>query len=239
LEILEARDVPSTAASINLIPAIRPISPPTVIAGSASLAPSLIAPALERSSASQNVLDVRFWAGRASVGGNVPITVYNSQGQRVLSLTTNRDGKAVFNQLPPGSYRVVADFRVNGQRYFGFYDLDRRVSHPIWVQRVVVPEGTRPVNGMNSITVTVLDRTGSRPIPGARVRLLDANRRVVAEYRANSAGQVDFWQLSEQRYYVEALDLTTNRWVAPAGEAFRDFQTTGRIHWSPLIRLTR
>jgi hypothetical protein len=223
LEALESREVASATAFSPELPAV----PLGKVAGP---------DALLRTSAAKNVLDVKFWDGRGSVGAGVPVGVYDNSGHRVLSLTTGADGKVTFNQLPAGTYRVAADFTRGGKHFHGYYDINSRVSHPIWVQEVVTPESNKPVLGPNDITVTVRKASGAAAA-GVRVRLLDANRNVVAEYRTNSDGRVAFWQLGERRYYVQAFDAAHNRWLAPTNGTFIDYQSTGSRSWDARFKL--
>ncbi len=192
------------------------------------------APQYQANSASSR-LDVKYWASSVPVGSNWRVRVFNAAGMQVLSRLTDHESEVQFQQLPAGSYRVRADFTdAHGRKFHGHFDFTGRFSRSLWVQEVVGGVSNLPVNGVNAITVHVENKQG-RDVAGAKVRLLDANQRVVETYLTNAQGQVSFWNLGEQRYYVQTFDLATQRWVTPLGSAFKDFSTTGSRGWTPRV----
>lgn len=178
-------------------------------------------------------ISVGFWEGE-SVGSGIAVRVTRGSGAVALG-STDSNGLAVLEYRPVGTFRATADFTREGVRYHGHLDFTGRVSAPIWVQQVVVRPSDTPVNGKNSITVTVKEADGREVISGAVVHLLDASGETLQAYRSNTNGRVSFWELGDQQYTIRVCDSEGNGCSTDLTRVFSETRT--RERWTPIVRM--
>jgi EmrB/QacA subfamily drug resistance transporter len=130
--------------------------------------------------------------------GNGPVegatvTLTDPSGQVVASRSTTSDGSYAFRGLVPGSYTMAVSARV-----YRPAALVVQVSETGKVRQDVELVGGAQLHGR------IRGKYGRRPLPGARVTLIDTAGRVVAATSTGEDGSYRFAEVPEGQYTVVA-----------------------------------
>ena len=146
--------------------------------------------------------------GKALAG--VTYRLYDSAGNKVADVTTGTDGKAVFSDLPLGSYSYQEISAPSG------YVVDN-TKYPITITSTTLNITATRTNalGKASVEISKVDADSNTPLQGAGFRLYDASGNQVAEGYTDANGKLTFTGLKLGNY-------TCKEFQAPNGYVLDD-----------------
>lgn len=146
--------------------------------------------------------------GKALAG--VTYRLYDSAGNKVADVTTGTDGKAVFSDLPLGSYSYQEISAPSG------YVVDN-TKYPITITSTTLNVTATRTNalGKASVEISKVDADSNTPLQGAGFRLYDASGNQVAEGYTDANGKLTFTGLKLGNY-------TCKEFQAPNGYVLDD-----------------
>ena len=141
--------------------------------------------------------------GKALAG--VTYRLFDSAGNKIADVTTGTDGKAVFVDLPLGSYTYQEISAPSG------YVVDD-TKYPITITSTTLNITATRTNalGKASVEISKVDADSETPLQGAGFRLYDASGSQVAEGYTDANGKLTFTGLKLGNY-------TCKEFQAPAG----------------------
>ena len=141
--------------------------------------------------------------GKALAG--VTYRLFDSAGNKIADVTTGTDGKAVFADLPLGSYTYQEISAPSG------YVVDD-TKYPITITSTTLNITATRTNalGKASVEISKVDADSETPLQGAGFRLYDASGSQVAEGYTDANGKLTFTGLKLGSY-------TCKEFQAPAG----------------------
>ena len=141
--------------------------------------------------------------GKALAG--VTYRLYDSAGNKIADVTTGADGKAVFSDLPLGSYTYQEISAPSG------YVVDS-TKYPITITASALNITATRTNalGKASVEISKVDADSNTSLQGAGFRLYDASGSQVAEGYTDANGKLTFANLKLGSY-------TCKEFQAPAG----------------------
>ena len=141
--------------------------------------------------------------GKALAG--VTYRLFDSAGNKIADVTTGTDGKAVFADLPLGSYTYQEISAPSG------YVVDD-TKYPITITSMTPNITATRTNalGKASVEISKVDADSETPLQGAGFRLYDASGSQVAEGYTDANGKLTFTGLKLGNY-------TCKEFQAPAG----------------------
>ena len=146
--------------------------------------------------------------GKALAG--VTYRLYDSAGNKIADATTGANGKAVFSDLPLGSYSYQEISAPEG------YVVDD-TKYPITITASALDITATRTNtlGKANIEISKVDADSKSPLQGAGFRLYDASGSQVAEGYTDANGKLSFTGLKLGSY-------TCKEFQAPAGYVLDD-----------------
>ena len=146
--------------------------------------------------------------GNALAG--VTYRLYDSAGNKVADVTTGADGKAVFSDLPLGSYTYQEISAPSG------YVVDN-TKYPITITSTTLNITATRTNalGKASVEISKVDADSNTPLQSAGFRLYDASGSQVAEGYTDANGKLTFTGLKLGSY-------TCKEFQAPSGYELDD-----------------
>ena len=146
--------------------------------------------------------------GKALAG--VTYRLFDSAGNKIADTTTGTDGKAVFADLPLGSYTYQEISAPSG------YVVDN-TKYPITITSTTLNITATRTNalGKASVEISKVDADSNTPLQGAGFRLYDASGSQVAEGYTDVNGKLTFTGLKLGSY-------TCKEFQAPAGYELDD-----------------
>ena len=146
--------------------------------------------------------------GKALAG--VTYRLFDSAGNKVADVTTGTDGKAVFSDLPLGSYTYQEISAPSG------YVVDN-TKYPITITATTLNITATRTNalGKASVEISKVDADSKAPLQGAGFRLYDASGSQVAEGYTDANGKLSFTGLKLGSY-------TCKEFQAPDGYELDD-----------------
>ena len=141
--------------------------------------------------------------GKALAG--VTYRLYDSAGNKIADAITGADGKAIFSDLPLGSYTYQEISAPSG------YVVDS-TKYPITITASALNITATRTNalGKASVEISKVDEDSKSPLQGAGFRLYDASGSQVAEGYTDANGKLTFTDLKLGSY-------TCKEFQAPAG----------------------
>ena len=146
--------------------------------------------------------------GKALAG--VTYWLYDSAGNKVADVTTGTDGKAVFSDLPLGSYSYQEISAPSG-----YVVDDTKYQITITSTTLNITETRTNALGKASVEISKMDADSNTPLQGAGFRLYDASGSQVAEGYTDANGKLTFTGLKLGSY-------TCKEFQAPAGYELDD-----------------
>ena len=146
--------------------------------------------------------------GKALAG--VTYRLYDSAGNKVADVTTGTDGKAVFSDLPLGSYTYQEISAPSG-----YVADDTKYQITITSTTLNITETRTNALGKASVEISKVDADSNTPLQGAGFRLYDASGSQVAEGYTDANGKLTFAGLKLGSY-------TCKEFQAPAGYELDD-----------------
>ena len=146
--------------------------------------------------------------GKALAG--VTYRLYDSAGNKVADVTTGTDGKAVFSDLPLGSYSYQEISAPSG-----YVADDTKYQITITSTTLNITETRTNALGTASVEISKVDADSETPLQGAGFRLYDASGSQVAEGYTDANGKLTFTGLKLGSY-------TCKEFQAPAGYELDD-----------------
>ena len=146
--------------------------------------------------------------GKALAG--VTYRLYDSAGNKVADVTTGTDGKAVFSDLPLGSYTYQEISAPSG-----YVADDTKYQITITSTTLNITETRTNALGKASVEISKVDADSNTPLQGAGFRLYDASGSQVAEGYTDANGKLTFTGLKLGNY-------TCKEFRAPAGYELDD-----------------
>ena len=146
--------------------------------------------------------------GKALAG--VTYRLYDANGNKVADVTTGANGKAVFSDLPLGSYTYQEISAPSG------YVVDN-TKYPITITSTTLNITATRTNalGKASVEISKVDADSNTPLQGAGFRLYDASGSQVAEGYTDANGKLTFTGLNLGNY-------TCKEFQAPNGYVLDD-----------------
>ena len=146
--------------------------------------------------------------GKALAG--VTYRLYDASGNKVADVTTGADGKAVFSDLPLGSYSYQEISAPSG------YVVDStKYQITITASALDITATRTNALGKASVEISKVDADSKLPLQGAGFRLYDASGGQVAEGYTDANGKLTFTDLKLGSY-------TCKEFQAPAGYELDD-----------------
>ena len=146
--------------------------------------------------------------GKALAG--VTYRLYDSAGNKVADVTTGTDGKAVFSDLPLGSYSYQEISAPSG-----YVVDDTKYQITITSTTLNITETRTNALGKASVEISKVDADSNTPLQGAGFRLYDASGGQVAEGYTDANGKLTFTGLKLGSYICKEFQ-------APAGYELDD-----------------
>ena len=146
--------------------------------------------------------------GKALAG--VTYRLYDSAGNKVADVTTGTDGKAVFSDLPLGSYSYQEISAPSG-----YVVDDTKYQITITSTTLNITETRTNALGKASVEISKVDADSNTPLQGAGFRLYDASGSQVAEGYTDANGKLMFTGLKLGSYICKEFQ-------APAGYELDD-----------------
>ena len=146
--------------------------------------------------------------GKALAG--VTYRLYDSAGNKVADVTTGTDGKAVFSDLPLGSYSYQEISAPSG-----YVVDDTKYQITITSTTLNITETRTNALGKASVEISKVDADSNTPLQGAGFRLYDASGSQVAEGYTDANGKLTFTGLKLGSYICKEFQ-------APAGYELDD-----------------
>ena len=146
--------------------------------------------------------------GKALAG--VTYRLYDSAGNKVADVTTGTDGKAVFSDLPLGSYTYQEISAPSG-----YVADDTKYQITITSTTLNITETRTNALGKASVEIIKVVADSNTPLQGAGFRLYDASGSQVAEGYTDANGKLTFTGLKLGSY-------TCKEFQAPAGYELDD-----------------
>lgn len=140
----------------------------------------------------------------------VTYRLYDSAGNKVADVTTGTDGKAVFSDLPLGSYTYQEISAPSG-----YVADDTKYQITITSTTLNITETRTNALGKASVEISKVDADSNTPLQGAGFRLYDASGSQVAEGYTDANGKLTFTGLKLGSY-------TCKEFQAPAGYELDD-----------------
>ena len=146
--------------------------------------------------------------GKALAG--VTYRLFDSAGNKIADVTTGSNGKAVFSDLPLGSYTYQEISAPEG------YVMDS-TKYPITITASALNITATHTNalGKSGVEISKVDADSNTPLQGAGFRLYDASGGQVAEGYTDANGKLTFTDLKLGSY-------TCKEFQAPAGYELDD-----------------
>lgn len=140
--------------------------------------------------------------GKALAG--VTYRLYDSAGNKVAVVTTGTDGKAVFSDLPLGSYSYQEISAPSG------YVVDN-TKYPITITSTTLNITATRTNtlGKASVEISKVDADSNTPLQNAGFRLYDASGSQVAEGYTDANGKLTFADLKLGSYTCKEFQAPT------------------------------
>ena len=140
--------------------------------------------------------------GKALAG--VTYRLYDSAGNKVADVTTGADGKAVFSDLPLGSYTYQEISAPEG------YVVDG-TKYPITITASALNITATRTNalGKAGVEISKVDADSKSPLQGAGFRLYDASGSQVAEGYTDANGKLTFTDLKLGSYTCKEFQAPT------------------------------
>ena len=149
-------------------------------------------------------------ADTGKVLAGVTYRLYDSAGNKVADVTTGTDGKAVFSDLPLGSYTYQEISAPSG-----YVADDTKYQITITSTTLNITETRTNALGKASVEISKVDADSNAPLQGAGFRLYDASGSQVAEGYMDANGKLTFTGLKLGSY-------TCKEFQAPAGYELDD-----------------
>ena len=146
--------------------------------------------------------------GKALAG--VTYRLFDSAGNKVADVTTGTDGKAVFSDLPLGSYTYQ---EINAPS--GYVVDSTKYQITITASALNITATRTNALGKASVEISKVDADSDTPLQGAGFRLYDASGSQVAEGYTDANGKLTFTGLKLGSY-------TCKEFQAPAGYELDD-----------------
>ena len=135
--------------------------------------------------------------GKALAG--VTYRLYDSAGNKIADATTGANGKAVFSDLPLGSYSYQEGYVVDDTKY------------PITITASALDITATRTNalGKAGVEISKVDADSKSPLQGAGFRLYDASGSQVAEGYTDANGKLSFTGLKLGSYTCKEFQAPT------------------------------
>ena len=140
--------------------------------------------------------------GKALAG--VTYRLYDSAGNKVADVTTGTDGKAVFSDLPLGSYTYQEISAPSG-----YVADDTKYQITITSTTLNITETRTNALGKASVEISKVDADSNTPLQGAGFRLYDASGSQVAEGYTDANGKLSFTGLKLGSYTCKEFQAPT------------------------------
>lgn len=154
----------------------------------------------EKGSLSINKVDAD--TGKALTG--VTYRLFDASGNKVADVTTGADGRAVFSDLPLGSYSYQEISAPEG------YVVDStRYTVTISTAALHITEQRTNALAKGSIEILKVDAETRRPLAGVVYRLFDANGSKIADGTTDGNGKVTFSGLKHGKYAYQEVSTVS------------------------------
>lgn len=154
----------------------------------------------EKGSLTINKVDAE--TGKALAG--VTYRLFDANGKKVADMTTGADGKAVFKDLPQGSYTYQEISAPSG-----YVVDDTKYQITITSTTLNITETRTNALGKASIGISKVDADSNTPLQGAGFRLYDASGSQVAEGYTDANGNLTFTGLKLGSYICKEFQAPT------------------------------
>lgn len=134
----------------------------------------------------------------------VTYRLFDASGNKVADMTTGADGRAVFSDLPLGSYSYQEISAPEG------YVVDStRYTVTISTSALHITEQRTNVLAKGSIEILKVDAETRQPLAGVVYRLFDANGSKIADGTTDGNGKVTFSDLKPGKYAYQEISTVS------------------------------
>ena len=134
----------------------------------------------------------------------VTYRLFDASGNKVADMTTGADGRAVFNDLPLGSYSYQEISAPEG------YVVDStRYTVTISTSALHITEQRTNALAKGSIEILKVDAETRQPLAGVVYRLFDANGSKIADGTTDGNGKVTFSDLKPGKYAYQEISTVS------------------------------
>lgn len=134
----------------------------------------------------------------------VTYRLFDASGNKVADVTTGADGKAVFSDLPLGSYSYQEISAPEG------YVVDStRYTDTISTSALHITEQRTNALAKGSIEILKVDAETRQPLAGVVYRLFDANGSKIADGTTDGNGKVTFFDLKPGKYAYQEISTVS------------------------------
>ena len=134
----------------------------------------------------------------------VTYRLFDASGNKVADMTTGADGRAVFSDLPLGSYSYQEISAPEG------YVVDStRYTVTISTSALHITEQRTNALAKGSIEILKVDAETRQPLAGVVYRLFDANGSKIADGTTDSNGKVTFSDLKPGKYAYQEISTVS------------------------------
>ena len=134
----------------------------------------------------------------------VTYRLFDASGNKVADVTTGADGKAVFSDLPLGSYSYQEISAPEG------YVVDStRYTDTISTSALHITEQRTNALAKGSIEILKVDAETRQPLAGVVYRLFDANGSKIADGTTDGNGKVTFSDLKPGKYAYQEISTVS------------------------------
>ena len=134
----------------------------------------------------------------------VTYRLFDASGNKVADVTTGADGKAVFSDLPLGSYSYQEISAPEG------YVVDStRYTATISTSALHITEQRTNALAKGSIEILKVDAETRQPLAGVVYRLFDANGNKIADGTTDGNGKVTFSDLKPGKYAYQEISTVS------------------------------
>ena len=134
----------------------------------------------------------------------VTYRLFDASGNKVADVTTGADGRAVFSDLPLGSYSYQEISAPEG------YVVDStRYTDTISTSALHITEQRTNALAKGSIEILKVDAETRQPLAGVVYRLFDANGSKIADGTTDGNGKVTFFDLKPGKYAYQEISTVS------------------------------
>lgn len=134
----------------------------------------------------------------------VTYRLFDASGNKVADVTTGADGRAVFSDLPLGSYSYQEISAPEG------YVVDStRYTATISTSALHITEQRTNALAKGSIEILKVDAETRQPLAGVVYRLFDANGSKIADGTTDGNGKVTFFDLKPGKYAYQEISTVS------------------------------